>query len=136
MSPLDQLIENAIKSEGKQEDVNKVYLALLKANLFIPIQKRQEETAPNDDSFSPLFAKIEDNYFMAVFETHERLTAWAGEHYEVIEYIELSGREVIAGINDDVYLCLNVGSPFYKEFSPDEVKQLKRVVSKIEQLKG
>jgi hypothetical protein len=134
MTELDQLIESAIKSEGKQEDVNKVYLLLLKSRLFVPVKKLTEAAASEEEPFSPLFAKIEDQFFMAVFDTDERLVAWAGDKYLEIDTVELSGRDVIAGINENVYLCLNVGTKFYKEFSPDEIKRLKMVVTKIDQL--
>jgi len=134
MTELDRLIESAIKSEGKQEDVNKVYLSLLKSRLFVPVKKLIEAAASEEEPFSPLFAKIEDQFFMAVFDTDERLITWAGDKYSEIDTVELSGRDVIAGINENVYLCLNVGTKFYKEFSPDEIKRLKMVVTKIDQL--
>lgn len=134
MIELDQLIMNAYQSEGKQEDVNKVYLTLLKTPLFVPVKKRTQEETSEEEPFTPLFAKVEDNYFMAVFSTLERLIDWAGDQYPQIDFVELSGRDVIAGINEDVYLCLNSATTFYKEFSPDEVKRLKMVVSRIDQL--
>ena len=132
MTELDQLIAAAFTSEGKQEDVNKVYLALLRSPLFVPVEKIIDETA----DFKPLFAKIEENYFMFVFDDLERLTAWAGEEMAQMDYVELKGMEVVFGINDEVFLCLNAGAEFYKEFAPDEVKRLKMVASKIEQMRG
>ncbi len=38
MTELDQLISTAYANEGKQEDVNKVYLTLLRSNLFVPVK--------------------------------------------------------------------------------------------------
>jgi len=135
MTELDQVIANAFASEGKQDDVNKVYLTLLKTSLFLPVEKEQPQTG-NDEPFKPLFAKIEDKYFLLIFDTLERLTNWAGDQVEQINSVEISGRDVIAGISDEVYLCLNVGTEFYKEFSPDEVKRLKLIVSRIDQMKN
>jgi len=134
MTELDQLIEAAFKSEGQQETVNKVYLSLLKTDLFVPIKKTTEDNVSAEEPFIPLFAKVDDKLFMVVFDTLERLTAWAGNDYEKMDYVELMGREVVTGINENVYLCLNLGTPFYKEFSPDEVQRLKMVVGRIEQL--
>jgi hypothetical protein len=137
MTELDQLIANAFKSEGKQDDVNKVYLTLLKASLFVPVKKTDPAINHIDEQepFSPLFAKIEDDYYMLAFDTMERLLTWAGEKVDEIDYVEISGKEVIAGINEKVFLCLNLGTEFYKEFTPDEVKRLKTIVSRIDQMK-
>jgi hypothetical protein len=134
MTLLDDLIATAFKSEGKQEDVNKVYLALLKTSLFVPVQKSTQGVTSEQEPFIPLFTKVENNYFMVVFDNHDRLMGWAGDHYPKMDYVELSGRDVIAGINENVYLCLNVGTDYYKEFSPEEIKRLKMIVSKIDQL--
>jgi hypothetical protein len=137
MTELDQVIATAYASEGKKEDVNKVYLTLLRTSLLVPVKKTDPAINHVDEqeSFSPLFAKVEDNYFMLAFDTMERLSAWGGDQMDQFDYVEITGKEVIAGISENVFLCLNLGTESYKEFSPDEVKQLKMVVSRIEQLK-
>jgi hypothetical protein len=132
MTELDQLIANAFKSEGKQEDVNKVYLALLRSQLFVPVKK--DWVPEKDEPFRPLIAQIEGNYFLVVFDMLPRLTAWVGEEKDNVGYVELSGKDVIAGMGDKVYLCLNTGAEFYKEFSPDEVKKLKMIIARIDGL--
>lgn len=134
MTELDQVIAAAFASEGQQEDVNKVYLTLLRTGLFVPV--KQGEPTSEEEPFSPLFAKIEDNYFMIAFDTLERLMGWVGDQKDSVGYVEISGRDVIAGISEQVYLCLNTGTEFYKEFSPDEVKRLKMIVARIDQMKG
>jgi hypothetical protein len=55
---------------------------------------------------------------------------------EHINYVEISGHDVVKGINEQVFLCLNHGTDFYKEFTPDEVKRLKMIVSRIDQMKA
>ena len=137
MSELDELIAAAFKSEGKQDDVNKVYLTLLRTPLFIPVEKIEEGAPVNEDEpFRPLFAKLDDNYFMLAFDSVERLQNWAGDELHQMDYVQLIGKDLVAGINDAAYLCLNQGTDFYKEFSPDEVKRLKTVVSRIDQLRN
>ena len=133
MTELDQKISAAFQSEGKQEDVNQVYLTLLRTMLFVPTQK--EKAVMDDEPFRPLFAKIDNNYFLIAFDTADRLIGWAQNEINKIAYVELSGRDMIAGMSENVYLALNVGTDFYKEFSPDEVKRIKLIVSKIDQLK-
>jgi hypothetical protein len=137
MTELDRVIAGAYASEGKQEDVNKVYLTLLRTPLFLPVQKEDVGVlADNEEPFKPLYAKIDDHYFILVFDTLERLTAWAGDQLPHINYVEISGRDVLAGLNEQVFLCLNHGTDFYKEFVPDEVKRLKMIVSRIDKLKS
>jgi hypothetical protein len=133
MTELDQKITDAYKSEGKQQDVNQVYLTLLRTVLYIPVQK--DKSLEDHEPFRPLFAKVDGNYFLIAFDTIERLYSWAGNELDKMDYVELAGRDMIAGMNENVYLCLNLGTPFYKEFSPDEVKRIKIIVSKIDQLK-
>jgi hypothetical protein len=60
MTELDQVIAAAFASEGKQEDVNKVYLTLLRSVLFLPVQKTDYQVPQSEDTdpFKPLFAKI------------------------------------------------------------------------------
>lgn len=131
MTELDQLIERAYKNEGKQEDVNKVYLRFLQALLFLPVKKDHQ----SDEPFSPVFANVDDHYFVQAFDQLERLQNWAGDFFSKMNYVEISGKDLVAGLNEQVYLCLNYGTEFYKEFSPDEVKKLKMIVARIDQMK-
>jgi len=134
MTELDQAIAAAYGSEGKQDDVNKVYLTLLRSTLFLPVRKDQDSL--DDEPFRPLFTVINEEYFMLAFDTLDRLIAWAGDQMDKIAYVELSGRDLVAGINEKVYLCVNLDTQYYKEFSPDEVFQLKKIVARLDQLKG
>jgi hypothetical protein len=134
MTELDELIQTAYANPGRQEDVNKVYLALIRSLLFVPVEKNSVLVS-EDEPFRPLFANVNGNYFMLVFDSSERLADWAGEHAAEMQYVEISGRDVIAGVGDQVFIGLNLGSEFYKEFSPDEVKRIKTIVARIDQLR-
>jgi hypothetical protein len=135
MTELDNIIAKAYQNEGKKEDVNKVYLTFLQTLLYVPVRK-ELNTKISDESFSPLFTKIENNIYMPVFDTLDRLKNWAKDAILEMDYVELSGHDVIFGINPEVYLCLNVGTDLYKEFSPDEVFHLKKIIAKIQTLKS
>ena len=132
MTELDQAISAAFAREGQQQAANQVYLIWVRTMLFIPVQKNYQ----GDEDFSPLFATIDGKHFLSGFDTLDRLHSWAGKHKEEMGHVALSGRDLIAGIEPSVYFCLNVGTPHYKEFSPDEIIQLKKLVSKIDQLKN
>lgn len=140
MTTLDKTISDAFLSEGQQAAVNKVYLTLLKTTLFLPVKQDTQQNAEQnknlDEPFTPLFAKIDEKYFLMAFDQLQRLEAWAGEHRDQMGYVELSGKYLIQGINEEkVYLGLNTGTECYKEFSPDEIKRLKTVAARIDQLR-
>src|SRR5471030_2503638 len=96
MTELDGVIAAAFKSEGGREDVNKVYLTLLRSALLIPVEKGGSVIVSPDgegESFRPLFAKFEEKYFMLAFDTLDRLKGWAGDQMELVDYVELIGRD-------------------------------------------
>jgi hypothetical protein len=134
MTDLDQVIAAAFTSNGNKEEVNKVYLTLLRGLLYLPVSKDQPIDA--EEPFAPLFIKADDHYFISVFDTLDRLTNWAGDQIDQMSYVEISGKDIISGLNDKVYLSLNVGEKYYKEFSPAEIVQLKKIVARIDQLKA
>lgn len=132
MTELDTLIMHAFASKGKQALVNKVYLCLLQSNLFIPIDKNH---IPSEEyPFIPLFSKVGDHPFLMAFDSKERLMTWASDYNDQMAYVELSGKDLIAGLSESVYLALNYDNEFYKEFDPSEIKHLKKIILKIEQL--
>jgi len=53
MTDLDEVISKAFVSSGKQEDVNKVYLALLRTRLFLPVKKEATPPANPSDEQEP-----------------------------------------------------------------------------------
>jgi len=135
MTELDQAIAAAYASQGKQEDINKVYLILLKATMFLPVKKEMPKNTNEGEPFRPLYAVIDDNYFMLAFDEQDRLSHWAQDQISHIDYVEITGRDLIAGINEKVFLVINVGTEFSKEFSPEEIIHLKKIVNKIDPLK-
>lgn len=134
MTELEQLIANAFETEGNQDAINKAYLVMLKTLLFIPTQKDFDGT--EEQPFMPLIVKAQDRYFMLVFDTLEKLQIWADSEFDKMTYVKLPGREIIKAIGENVFLGLNYGSPIYKEFSPDEILHLKKIVAKVEKLTG
>ena len=106
LTELDQLISKAFASEGAQEDVNKVYLALLRTKLFVPVGKmfspKNTEELPK-----PLFAKLDDKYFMLVFDQLDRLTTWAGDEFSQMDYVAIFWNlEIIYLLRNDIIIEL------------------------------
>jgi len=139
MTQLDDLIIKAYEGEGETGAVNKVYIEFLKTTLYLPIEKIDPEKAKdlkeNEEPFTPLFMHDNDMTFMAAFDNLNKLMGWAGDHFVEMDYATIIGRNVIAGIGNDVILALNPGTKAYKEFSPEEIGRLKTMVQKIMQFK-
>ncbi len=132
MSELDTVVAAAYASEGQQEKVNKVYVTLFRTLLYMPVYTQDDE----DEPFSPLYLEDAGKYFIPIFDSLERLQAWTVNEYENLEYAEILGADVIRCIGEAVvYLCLNAGTDYYKEFSPDEILHLKKMLTKIDTLK-
>lgn len=131
MTELDQLIATAYSEEGKTEAANKVYSALLRTTLYLPVSKEQSNNP--EEPFVPLFAEFDGKVFMMIFDTIERLQIWAGEHIDDMDYVALLGRDIVRGVGEDVILCLNFGTDYYKEFAADEITRLKITVNKLDQ---
>ena len=137
MTTLDTLIQAAYQSEGATADVNKVYVELLKTTLYVPIEKGSAKSPDSSDEdeapFIPLFVEDDEKVFIAAFDNLNKLMGWAGDHYADMDYITMVGRDVIAGMSDEIYLAFNPTTEFYKEFSPEEILRLKTMVQKIMQ---
>ena len=132
MSELDQVISKAYENEGEQEFSNKVYATFFRSELFMPIYSQDNKEEP----FVPLTLEEEGNYFIPIFDSLLRLEEWIGEEYPDLEYAEIMGNDVIRGIGvEKVYLSLNPGTEFYKEFSPEELVRLKMMLAKIDKFK-
>lgn len=133
MSELDQLVKKAVDSEGAQADSNKFYTVFFRSTLFMPAYQQDDVEEP----FSPLFLQDGDKYFISVFDSLERLTVWVADEYQDCDYVEIEGSDLIRCSGEQqVYLCLNPGTDFYKEFSPEEIQRLKLMLAKIDTFKS
>jgi len=125
---LDELLSKAFETEGKQEEVNPFYAAFLRTPLYLPVEKEWQAT--EERPFKPLMTEVNSNIFLLVFDTLARFQLWVGEYEQQIKYVEIFGRELVDALGNQVYLGLNYGTNFYKEFSPQEIARLKVVVAK------
>lgn len=128
---LDNLLKAAYDSDGSTDAVNKFYVAFFRADLYMPVTILFEPEEP----FSPLYLKQDDHFFVPIFDSVERLKTWAADQQQKIDHVEIVGEAVIRGLGNKAYLCLNVGTPFYKEFSPEEIARLKLMIAKMEKLR-
>lgn len=127
-NPLEELIEDAIRSNGDQTKVNQAYFGFLKSILLLPIEQGSDEDP------KVLFLHEDEQIVLTVFSQQKYLSAWASDEIHKISVYELKGSELISGLGDNVTMALNPGTSSYKLFNPEEILQLKTIVSKMKQL--
>jgi len=127
MNALEKSIEEALKSKGDQQKANKAYLEFLKANFIIPIERRYSD----QEEPQVLFYQDDQHQFLPVFSSMRYFDQWANEIQDSIEILNLSGVDLLKGIGDTILVCLNIGSPIYKEFNTSEIARMKSMVLKI-----
>lgn len=123
---LEQAIANAYKNDGDTSSINKVHLEFLKANFIIPIEKSSSENDPK-----VLFLQQQEHSLLPVFSDEQSLKQWATDIVDEIDLLYLTGVNLLKGLGENVFVCLNPGTELYKEFHPQELAKLKMIVAKF-----
>lgn len=126
MNALEQAISHALNAGGDKTTANKAYLEFIKANFIVPIEKKSASTEPE-----VLFFQENNHIFMPVFTNQEYCDQWALSIQDQISLLKLSGVNLLKGIEENVSVCLNIGSPIYKEFNPSELARMKNMIIKL-----
>ena len=126
MNALTEAIKLAFAHPEEQSKVNKVYLEFIKANFIVPIEK---ESAPEE----PIVLYYQENgyTFMPVFTESHWLDQWAQPIAAEINILRLSGVDLLKGVGDEITVCLDIGSPHYKEFNGSEIARMRSMILKI-----
>jgi hypothetical protein len=126
MNSLETAIQQALTTQGNSPEANKAYLEFIKANFIIPIESRSADSEPE-----VLFLEEEGQCFLPLFTDMVYLDAWAREINTQVQLLKLSGVDLLKGIGEQVFVCLNIGSESYKEFNPSEILRMKGIVLKL-----
>ena len=126
MNPLEIAIQQAFTTQGNSPEANKAYLEFIKANFIIPIEARSANSEPE-----VLFLEDNHQFFLPVFTDMTYFDAWASEIKTNVQLLKLSGVDLLKGIGEHVFVCLNIGSGSYKEFNPSEIARMKGIVLKL-----
>jgi hypothetical protein len=134
MTELDTHIKKAFENPDDPKSAASVYNTFFKSELFLPCKKltaeEQQSLYDDEQRFIPLYSEHEGNYYLLVFDTLKRLDEWAGELRSGIDYASIQGSDLVVGLGEKVFVCLNFGTDYYKEFSPQEVAKLKGILIK------
>lgn len=126
MTDLELAIKEALDSQGGNKEANKAYLEFIKANFIIPVDVH----SPIDDP-EVIYLQEGDKLFLPVFTEMDKLNLWAEEISDAIQVLRLSGVDLLKGIGEGVFVCLNIGSSTYKEFNPAELARMRSMVLKL-----
>lgn len=126
MSPLDSAYVAAMQNADEQSTF---YNAFFNAELFIPthtMPKSDQQRRADDESISPIFVESEGVQYLMLFDSKERLSAWAQRE---VGFVAMPGHAVVEMMNTDFHWALNAGTEYMKTFVPDEIQWLKEIIA-------
>jgi hypothetical protein len=130
MSELDNALEILRRDMNDARSQSKFYDLFLNATFFVPTldqQTTEGEGAPEEGDVLPLIIESEGNDYLMLFDTKERLLAWAGAEADCVE---VPGHVLAATTMPPLHWAMNVGTEYSKQFLPDEIAWLREVVER------
>lgn len=132
MTALDQAFQELHEDPENIEKRHHFYSLFLQTDFFVPTFDQESADlvrgggAPEDQEKAlPLVMEADGNNFMMLFDQQERVTEWAGEE---LQCLTMPGYVAVAMATEGLHLAMNVGSDYSKQFVPEEIAWLKRVV--------
>ena len=125
MNEFELALRNAFTQAGDNPLANRAYLEFIKAQLLLPIHKRE------DDVIQVLFLNEKEGTFLPVFSNEIFFEAWGHAIKDKIKVLNISGLNLLKGVGAGVTIAMNIGSELYKEFNPDEIERIKLMAVKL-----
>ncbi|HEX5734554.1 MAG TPA: enhanced serine sensitivity protein SseB C-terminal domain-containing protein [Blastocatellia bacterium] len=127
MTPLDKALQAARQDKSK---ANEFYNLFLKTDIYIPThdtpkKPNTKRRAGDDEKFTPVLLTHEGKTLLPIFDTLERLEAWANRP---IGFIRISAHALLEAIDSSFHIALNLGTDYFKDFVSDEIKALQNTV--------
>ncbi|BCR06543.1 hypothetical protein DESUT3_36120 [Desulfuromonas versatilis] len=131
MNELDKALDKYIQDANEQ---GPYYELVLNTQFFIPTNDEQAwagktEIAANE-SIAPIIVQSEGKRYMMLFDSEQRLSQWAKKQ---VSYAVLPGHAIAGMTPPGLHWAVNIGSGFAKEFVPDEIAWLKKLVSQSDE---
>lgn len=115
------------------DEIHAFYNTFLNSFLYLPThnapEQDKEDMGPtgNGKELHPIFTESEDTIYLMIFDSLERLGAWAQEE---VGYVGLEGHTILEMMDPKFHWFLNYGSEYGREFSSGEIAWLKSAVQK------
>ncbi len=131
MTELDKALEAFQQDMDDTKNQSLFFDLFLNSHFYIPIidSKDLPEGAESVEPGHavPLIVEAEGNDYMMLFDTEERLHAWAQTK---ANYVVVAGHVVAEMSEPPLHWALNVGTEYPKQFVPDEIAWLRDIVEK------
>jgi len=129
MTDLDQALENLRKDMQDPKSQSKYFDLFLNSTFFVPTLNEEEMAAATggnkEAEVLPLVIESGGNDYLMIFDSKERLHAWAQAE---VESVEVPGHVLAATTRPPLHWALNVGTEYSKQFLPDEIDWLRKAV--------
>lgn len=124
MTSLDSALRAARQDPAYQNDF---YNLFLNSQLIVPIRESSgvgssPARTKGGESFVPVILQVEGKKYLPVFDTAERLQAWAKRE---IRFLAIPAHALLESLDSSIHWILNLGTDYFKEFVSDEIKWLK-----------
>jgi hypothetical protein len=129
MTELDQALDILRKDVDSPENQSSFYNLFLNTNFFIPSITDEvpvEGGEGTKEVVMPLIVDAEGMNYLMLFDTEERLEAWAEKK---VPFMQTHGHMVVASSPNEFYWAMNFTTEYGKQFVPDEIAWLKKMVS-------
>ena len=126
-APLSDVFINAMNSPDSKEKRSLAYSQFLKTVLVVPTLKTENE--PTNDQIISL--DLEGKRFIPAFSHQRYLKLWAGKELSAFSFIHIQATNLLSLLKKEDYLCLDLNTAHYKEFSPEEITYLNQMVDSV-----
>lgn len=113
------------------DEIHVFYNTFLNSVLYLPTHDTPEEDdkdeSPSEKQLRPIFAQSGDTLFLMMFDSLERLSAWAEKN---MGYVGLEGHAILDMMDPKFQWYLNYGSENGRVFGSKEIAWLKAAVQK------
>ncbi len=123
MTELEKALQLGLEEPNKQHIFYDLFLNTI---FYIPIV--DDEKDPDKDGALPLLVEANDNTYLMLFDSVEKLADWANES---ARHIPVYGHSITEISSSNIYWALNYGTESQKFFDPEEITWLKGIVQKI-----
>lgn len=124
---LAELISQALANPDDKAITAKAHSKFVHSTLILPTVSSSTESDFND----VVCQTIDGNRFIPIFSEPRMMKLWAKDLQSQFSFIFMKTNNLLPLLAENDYLVLDLGSPHYKEFSPDEVKYLMSICDKV-----
>jgi hypothetical protein len=129
MTELDQALEAMRQDLNDGKKQSKFYDLFLNSMFLVPKLDEKEMLEAGGEltegQVLPMVIESEGNDYLMLFDSKERLYAWAETE---VGSVEVPGYVLAATTMPPLHWAMNVGTPYSKQFFPDEIAWLREVV--------